>query len=194
MTRRPPRSTLSSSSAASDVYKRQVMDLEDPINMHSPSCTHNTAPTPILPQQQQQPCTTAIEQSERWSEGAWVNLATTALVFGNGQYFGGGMKVCPQGNLFDQRLSITSWGESTCGFLFGFPSIYTGRASTSWASSRMFTGQRVVVEVDNSVSPKNGADADRLEEFALMEADGEPLSRLPALVETCLGIRFAFLR
>src|SRR5674536_397124 len=30
MIRRPPRSTLSSSSAASDVYKRQIGDLRDP--------------------------------------------------------------------------------------------------------------------------------------------------------------------
>ena len=35
MIRRPPRSTLSSSSAASDVYKRQVSAVVNPINIPS---------------------------------------------------------------------------------------------------------------------------------------------------------------
>lgn len=184
------------------VRMRNVMDLDDPVNLHSPGCQNATALSQpsVASSHQPSPSSSAEEHAQQWSEGTWVSLDTTALVFGNGQFFGGGMKVCPDSHPFDQRLAITSWGESTCGYVFGFPSIYTGRASRSWKSSRMFSGQRVLVEPDLfSADERNSAVVDdesrrRMEEFALMEADGEPLSRLPALVELCINIRFAFLR
>eukprot|EP00658_Telonema_sp_P-2_P042319 TRINITY_DN30373_c0_g1_i1.p1 TRINITY_DN30373_c0_g1~~TRINITY_DN30373_c0_g1_i1.p1 ORF type:complete len:103 (+),score=31.11 TRINITY_DN30373_c0_g1_i1:111-419(+) len=49
MIRRPPRSTLSSSSAASDVYKRQVLERDRGLQVSKPVCPQPLKKVVVMP-------------------------------------------------------------------------------------------------------------------------------------------------
>lgn len=167
-----------------------------PISPVVAGAAHVVIPSDTLQAKDTMEPASAEIQKKDWDQGDWVYLDSTALVFGNGQYFGGGMRICPHGDPCDQALSIASWGETACGFACDVPGIYNGNATTRWKTSRMFTGARALVEyvppreasAPTSTSP-SGVDAS-IPAHAYMEADGEAIGSLPAIIEISHQINF----
>ncbi|KPI89155.1 hypothetical protein ABL78_1718 [Leptomonas seymouri] len=113
----------------------------------------------------------------------WVELSSSMMAFGNGRWYGGGMHVTPHANPTDGMLSCTNWVATVLHFLSGVLSVYTGR-HLRWSCTSAFEGQRFLV---CSAPPDS---IDRTVEPLYMEADGELLEPLPALIELAGKITF----
>lgn len=121
----------------------------------------------------------------------WVEMPSSMVAFANGRWYGGGMLVAPHADPTDGLLSCTNWVATILPFLFGAPSLYTGR-HVHWRSTSVFDGERFLVT--NGPPPTTAeatttyldslADAPLDADEALyMEADGEVLEAAPAIVE-----------
>jgi hypothetical protein len=112
-----------------------------------------------------------------------VELPSSMVAFANGRWYGGGMHVAPHANPTDAMLSCTNWVATVLPFVSGVLSLYTGR-HLRWSSTRAFEGERFLVcntpphSIDSAVEP------------LYMEADGEVLEPVPAIVELAGKITF----
>ncbi|KPA82870.1 hypothetical protein ABB37_02634 [Leptomonas pyrrhocoris] len=113
----------------------------------------------------------------------WVELPSSMVAFANGRWYGGGMHVAPHADPTDGMLSCTSWVATVLPFISGALSLYTGR-HLHWSSTSAFEGERFLV----SSGPSKDADVAVAPVF--MEADGEVLEPLPAIVELTGKITF----
>lgn len=165
-------SSPSDSIAATDGTSRVAIPMEHPLAIKDSKC-----PQP------------AEVQRKHWDQGDWVYLDSTALVFGNGQFFGGGMKICPHGDPCDQALAVASWGETIFGYATGVFSVYNGNATTKWKTSRMLSASRILVELAPNKDASSPVPAE-IPAHAFMETDGEPMGALPAIIEVSHQLTF----
>ncbi|MBL8920612.1 MAG: diacylglycerol kinase family lipid kinase [Myxococcaceae bacterium] len=94
-------------------------------------------------------------------------LPVTVVAFGNGQYFGGGMKVTPNANVSDGLFDVTIWsGYSLSDFVFKQGGIYKG-THLSFPGTQARQCREAVCEADDEV---------------LIDCDGEQPGRLPCRV------------
>ncbi|SYZ64914.1 Diacylglycerol_kinase_catalytic_domain_containing_protein (plasmid) [Leishmania braziliensis MHOM/BR/75/M2904] len=121
----------------------------------------------------------------------WVELPSSMIAFANGHWYGGGMLVAPHANPTDGLLSCTNWVATILPFILGTFSLYTGR-HVHWRNTSAFDGQRFLITSmpppppsRATTAPLNSlADASSEAGEALyMEADGEVLEAVPAIVE-----------
>ncbi|CCW64701.1 unnamed protein product [Phytomonas sp. EM1] len=117
----------------------------------------------------------------------WVSFLSSTFVFGNGRWYGGGIHVTPHANPTDGLLSCTNWAATGASFLSGLLSIYNER-HLYWPSTTAFDGERFVVDAQRGELKSGGhltlrkRQKDAGDEI-LIEADGEVLEHLPAVVE-----------
>lgn len=136
------------------------------------SSSGTTSPSPVTTPTADAPLLVAKEVLEAPKEDSgWFRTEATSIAFCNGKYFGGGMQVAPDATATDQRLSVTIWRETFCGFLAGMLSVYNGR-HTQWETTTTLEGSAWHVRA-----------GDTLAESGLFECDGElvPIP-LPATV------------
>ena len=101
-------------------------------------------------------------------KGAHEEVSITALALGNGQYFGGGMRVAPHAVLDDGQLGGTIWtGYTLTEFVFLAGKLYSGKHVES-PRTRTFQAMRVEVDSDERV---------------LLDIDGEQPGILPAVFD-----------
>jgi YegS/Rv2252/BmrU family lipid kinase len=104
--------------------------------------------------------------------GAAEEVSVTALALGNGQYFGGGMRVAPEAKVDDGIFHTTLWSRyGLWDFIFRQPGIYSG-AHVTWDKTRCFTAKTLRAESDDRV---------------LLDLDGEQPGTLPATFELLPG-------
>lgn len=115
----------------------------------------------------------------------WVEMPSSMVAFANGRWYGGGMHVAPHANPTDGLLSCTNWVATVLPFISGVVSLYTGR-HLRWRSTSAFDGERFLV---TNMKP-NTHDAESTAEPLFMEADGEVLESVPAIVELAGKITF----
>lgn len=101
----------------------------------------------------------------------WVDFAASTIAFGNGQYFGGGMKACPHADPTDQLFAVTAWYATFWPFILRLYGVYSG-SHVTWSSTTTLEGNRFEVDV------KEGSATNQY-----CEADGELVEELPAIVE-----------
>ncbi|CCW71895.1 unnamed protein product [Phytomonas sp. Hart1] len=101
----------------------------------------------------------------------WVSFRSSTLVFGNGRWYGGGIEVSPHADPTDGLLSCTNWAATAWAFLCRLFAIY-GDGHLGWDSTTAFDGGRFVVDLPRPAAGE-----------IWMEADGEFLEALPAVVE-----------
>jgi len=113
----------------------------------------------------------SVEGGESWS------APITTLAFGNGQFFGGGMRVTPQATLDDGIMHVTQWsGYGLADFIFKSKGVYSG-SHVEWPGTKCFTAKRATVE-----GPAE----------CLLDIDGEQPGTLPAtfeLIPGAIGLR-----
>ncbi len=100
---------------------------------------------------------------------------------GNGRYFGGGMKICPDAKLDSGRLSLVTVGD-------------LGKMKVLANLSRLFTGTHLTLD-DVFATPVNSVRATPVqpEQVIPVEIDGETPGKLPATFEViprALRVRF----
>eukprot|EP00760_Papus_ankaliazontas_P018534 PhM_4_TR17526/c2_g1_i1/m.3800 len=105
------------------------------------------------------------------NDGVWHSYSVCVLAIANGRYFGGGMCVAPAADPTDQRLDITVWRESFCGFLFGLASVYNGN-HIKWASTRQHRAREIRLEALDG-------DASTVQ----IDLDGELTMTLPVTIQ-----------
>lgn len=127
--------------------------------------------------------TQVSDKDDDLSALTWVELPSSMLAFANGRWFGGGMHVAPHANPTDGLLSCTNWVATVLPFVSGVLSLYTGR-HLRWSSTSAFEGERFLV----SNAPPTSTDF--AEEPLYMEADGERLEAIPAIVELAGKLTF----
>jgi YegS/Rv2252/BmrU family lipid kinase len=116
---------------------------------------------------------TALEYSARnvtvvLDDTTTVRQRITNVAIGNGQYHGGGMWVCPRASLEDGRLDVTFIRQlSLFSLVRSLPYLYNGKIQEHPAVE-LHTARRVEARSD---------------EITLIEIDGEPLGKLPILIE-----------
>ncbi len=105
--------------------------------------------------------------------GPVEQMPITALAMGNGQYFGGGMRVAPGAILDDGLFHGTLWtGYTLLDFVVRAHTVYSG-SHVSSPRTRVFTARKVTVESDERV---------------LLDIDGEQPGTLPATFEILPGV------
>jgi diacylglycerol kinase (ATP) len=114
-----------------------------------------------------------LEVDGRVSSGRGMLVAV-----GNGRFYGGGMKVCPEASLEDGLLEVCLVGAMPKGeFLRSFPRVFRGTHVTH-PKVHIMRGARVRIQADRPFE---------------IYADGEPAGRLPATLEVAPGaLRVAF--
>lgn len=118
----------------------------------------------------------------------WVYFQSSTIAFGNGRWYGGGLQVAPHANPTDGLLSVTRWLTSFCRFVGGARDLYTGKHHR-WSSTSVFDGERYLLDSGplgqmNAASEEEDAwDSSRGAQTTLLEADGELLDSLPAIIE-----------
>lgn len=101
-------------------------------------------------------------------DGPFESHTVTVVAVGNGQYFGGGMWVCPQAALDDGLFDITVWsGFGLSDFVTKGAALYGG-SHTKLAGTKTFRAKKVRIETEADV---------------LLDVDGEQPGRLPATWE-----------
>lgn len=104
-------------------------------------------------------------------DGRPSEVETTLLAVGNTEYFGGGMRICPDARPDDGRFQVVCIGAvSRLRFLRVFPTVFSGR----------HIGKADVTTDSGSVMTIDGADVD-------LWADGERLGPLPVRIEVVPG-------
>jgi len=105
----------------------------------------------------------------RFDDKDWEDLpGVTVLAVGNGQFFGGGMKVCPLASPSSGTLSVTIWqGVGLMDFVYHGKKIYDG-THTELPYTRIVECTTLEVEV----IPKDTE--------VFLEADGESIGHLEA--------------
>jgi YegS/Rv2252/BmrU family lipid kinase len=97
-------------------------------------------------------------------------VTITTVAAGNGQYFGGGMKVAPGADPSDGKLDVTIWsGYSIVDFALKSRAIYDGR-HVNMKGTRQLRCQRL------SAEPEGGREV-------LLDVDGEQPGRLPCRIQ-----------
>jgi YegS/Rv2252/BmrU family lipid kinase len=105
-------------------------------------------------------------------DGVPEEVRVTALAMGNGQYFGGGMRVTPEAKLDDGLFHCTLWtGYTMKDFVIKAGGVYSG-THVKWPGTRCFTARKVLAESGETV---------------LVDVDGEQPGRLPATFELLPG-------
>lgn len=128
----------------------------------------------------------------------WVELPSSTLAFANGRWYGGGLLVAPHGNPMDGLLSCTNWVTTVFHFISGVVSLYNGH-HVHWSCTHTFDGERFIIS--DTAPTAGGTDLLFSEGGAVgssmsqkgkmrMEADGELLEELPAVVEIGASIPF----
>jgi YegS/Rv2252/BmrU family lipid kinase len=108
----------------------------------------------------------------RFDDGPTKEMAITSLAVANGQYFGGGMWVAPQGALDDGVLEVTIWsGFGVSDFVFKASRLYNG-THLALAGASAYRARKVVVESEQEV---------------LLDVDGEQVGVLPATWQVLPG-------
>ncbi|MDB1089009.1 diacylglycerol kinase [Streptomyces sp. ACA25] len=103
----------------------------------------------------------------RLDDGPWQEFEAVLVAVGNGQSYGGGMRICPGARLDDGRFDITvveACGRAT--LLRVFPRVYRG-THTGHPRVSVLRAARVVLQADGVTG----------------YADGEPLGPLPLTAE-----------
>ena len=163
MIRRPPRSTLSSSSAASDVYKRQLLHRQASVELgfdRSVSAAYQSSFRGTEP----------LKRRRRRFRGAKraVRLRCSFVAVGNGPYYGGNFNVCPGAVLDDGLLSIGVYRDfSKLELLRHFWSISGGHRHYN-PKMEMFAAQRVEISSGKRLS---------------VHVDGHPIGTTPVRFE-----------
>lgn len=144
----------------------------------------------------------------------WVEMPSSMVAFANGRWYGGGMLVAPHANPTDGLLSCTNWVATILPFISGVASLYTG-LHVHWRTTTAFDGERFLITgvppttTSPTASPSlrstrrsgSGAaalaapveEADKSEpgaEALCVEADGEVLEAVPAIVEIAGKLTF----
>jgi diacylglycerol kinase (ATP) len=104
-------------------------------------------------------------------DGRRVGGDTTLLAIGNTEFFGGGMRICPDASPDDGKLQVVNIGDvPRRTFLRVFPTVFSGRHV-----------RRAEVSTDSGTSVTiDGSDVE-------VWADGEPLGPLPLRLEVVPG-------
>jgi len=96
------------------------------------------------------------------------SLAITNCAFGNGRYFGAGMRVAPAAELDDGELDVTIWsGFGLMDFIRQRPALYDG-SHVRLAGAQVSRTRRTTATSQSTV---------------LLELDGESVGRLPAQLQ-----------
>ncbi|HWZ70354.1 MAG TPA: diacylglycerol kinase family protein [Casimicrobiaceae bacterium] len=96
------------------------------------------------------------------------SLAITNCAFGNGRYFGAGMRVAPAAELDDGELDVTIWsGFGLMDFIRQRPALYDG-SHVRLAGTQVSRTRRTTATSESTV---------------LLELDGESVGRLPAQLQ-----------
>lgn len=99
--------------------------------------------------------------------GAPEEVHVTTLAVGNGRYFGGGMKVCPDAQTADGVFDVTLWsGYGLTDFAFKSKGVYEG-THVKWKGTRCLRCTRLEAKGDEEV---------------LLDIDGEQPGRLPCTI------------
>jgi len=105
-------------------------------------------------------------------DGAPEQMTITNYAVCNGQYFGGGMRVAPDAELYDRRLDVTVWaGFGLADFVLKRRALYDG-SHRNEHGARLLRAQKVSASSHGRV---------------LLEVDGESVGRLPATIEILPG-------
>lgn len=97
-----------------------------------------------------------------------LNVSAMLIAIGNGNSYGGGMKVCPTADLTDGLLDLVILHPvSKIEFLKVFPTVYQG------------------THIEHSAVQVLQAKKIRIESSAIAYADGERIGQLPVQVESC---------
>lgn len=123
----------------------------------------------------------------------WVYVLSSTMAFGNGRWYGGGMLITPHADPTDNLLSCTNWLTSFWTFVLGAFDLYDGN-HYKWKSTSTFDGPRFILDsgpealngnpqLDDHDNPVDPADIARGSSTLLLEADGELIESLPALIE-----------
>ena len=100
-------------------------------------------------------------------DGQRFSTRAMLIAIGNGQSYGGGMRVCPNADLNDDLLDVMVLGPiSKLKFLRVFPKVYAGTHIKN-SSVRILRGKRV-----------------RIQSLAIAYADGERVGALPVEAES----------
>ncbi len=95
------------------------------------------------------------------------DLMVTTVAVGNGQYFGGGMKVCPAAELSDGLFDVTVWsGYGPKDFVLKSAGVYSGE-HVKWPGTRTLRCRELTAESDEEV---------------LIDCDGEQPGTLPCRI------------
>eukprot|EP00796_Vickermania_ingenoplastis_P004058 gene4058-2908_t len=127
------------------------------------------------------------EEEQQHITSRWAYFLSSTVAFGNGRWFGGGMKVTPHADPTDHLLSVTNWLTSFWTFLLGVMQLYSG-SHHEWESTATWDGERFLLDSGPRKSGKKYdseeiSDVERGAETMIMEADGELLESLPAIIE-----------
>jgi YegS/Rv2252/BmrU family lipid kinase len=108
----------------------------------------------------------------RIDDEAPVRSRITQFAAGNGQFHGGGMRICPEAALDDGWIDVTIVGNVTFGELVrGLPSLYNGQILSHPKVSK-YRAMKVEAFSDETV---------------LIEADGEAVGKLPLKISILPG-------
>lgn len=96
--------------------------------------------------------------------GPFEDVMVTTLSVGNGKYFGGGMKVCPDADVSDGQFDVTIWsGYGLADFALKQGSLYNGE-HVKWPGTRLLKCKTFRAESAQEV---------------LIDCDGEQPGKLP---------------